>query len=117
MLDTVANFYYNVSDMGRAVPFYRDVLGLTVSPMASENWTEFHIGPVVLALHKAHGEVKRGGGGVLSFRVTGIERIVENLKSHDVRFTLDLITTPHGKLANFEDPDGNVINLSELPGE
>ena len=43
-----------VSDMGRAVSFYRDVLGLPLK-FESPGWTEFATDRATLALHTAEG--------------------------------------------------------------
>ena len=43
-----------VSDMSRAVVFYRDVLGLTLR-FESPGWTEFASDGATLALHKSEG--------------------------------------------------------------
>ncbi|MGH9784552.1 MAG: VOC family protein [Terriglobia bacterium] len=40
------------SDMRRSIAFYRDQLGFPVKRESPE-WTEFHCGPVTLALHLA----------------------------------------------------------------
>lgn len=41
-----------VSDMGKAVKFYRDVLGLQLK-FESPDWSEFVTGETTLALHPA----------------------------------------------------------------
>jgi predicted enzyme related to lactoylglutathione lyase len=40
----IAFTMYPVTEMLRAVSFYRDVLGLTTGEVASDFWTEFEIG-------------------------------------------------------------------------
>jgi hypothetical protein len=41
-----------VADMGRAIAFYRDVMGLPLK-FQSPSWSEFETGSVTLALHPA----------------------------------------------------------------
>ena len=43
--------YYWSRDMDRAVAFYRDVLGLSVTRRDGDNWTEFAAGGAHFAIH------------------------------------------------------------------
>ncbi len=43
--------YFFVSDMERAVTFYRDVLGLRLVYRTGDDWAQFEAGPVQLGLH------------------------------------------------------------------
>src|SRR6478735_3604912 len=45
--------YYWVTDMDRAVAFYRDVVGLPLIRRSGDEWAEFDAGAVRLALHGA----------------------------------------------------------------
>lgn len=54
MIKGVHDIYYNVSDMKRAVEFYRDTLNMAVS-FESEYWTSMDCEGVVIGLHWTHG--------------------------------------------------------------
>jgi catechol 2,3-dioxygenase-like lactoylglutathione lyase family enzyme len=60
-----------VSDMSRAVRFYRDVLGLPLK-FESPGWTEFTTGETTLALHPAS-DKNPAGTLQLGFGVTDIQ--------------------------------------------
>ena len=99
-----------VSDMGRAVSFYHDAMGLTLRSQ-SPSWSELAFGDATLALHISH---KRGIGATgLSFEVDDIEaacmaaergggRVVNAPQDCDI---------PGLTLADIADPDGNRIQF------
>ena len=103
------------SDMGRAVAFNRDAMGLTLRS-ESPSWSELAFGDATLALHISHG----GGSGAtgLSFEVDDIEaacraaergggRVVQAPQNGDI---------PGLTLADIADPDGNRIQLGHHGG-
>lgn len=53
-------FMLNVEDMGRAVAFYKEVLGPVIR-YESETWTEIKIGDATVALHAGGGAPKPSG--------------------------------------------------------
>src|SRR6058998_92605 len=101
-----------VSDMKRAVKFYRDVLGLPLK-FESPDWTEFSTGTTTLALHggaKPKQNVKReshAGLCSIGFYVDDLEKAYAELKARDARFIMPP-TAREGepiKLAVCTDPD------------
>ena len=58
-----------VTDMDRAVRFYRDVLGLNVHAQ-SPNWSELTLGDSTVALHQGSND---------SFRMTGLSFEVDDI--------------------------------------
>jgi lactoylglutathione lyase len=113
-----------VSDMDRAVKFYRDALGFTLR-FQSEGWTEFETGGTTLALHgggkpaspdarnTAEGPV--AGTIALGFSVSNLDETVGKLKSRGVRFVMEptLRAEERIKLAVCIDPDGTALSIAE----
>ncbi len=112
--------YYYVSDLDRALEFYRDKLGLECTDLwlnAPNRWAEFQAGGVTLGLEEVR---KRGGsyrppwgGAVASFQVDSIEKAKADLETKGIHFTTGILTFEKVKVAQFEDPDGNRLELHE----
>lgn len=104
-----------VNDIGHAVEFYRDKLGLAMTKHGSFG-AEFLEGETHLGVHPAvHPEAKSLVG-----RHTGITLFVPDLLHycgvlHDrgVRFTAEPTQQAWGVMAMVADPDGNVLALWE----
>ena len=104
-----------VHDIGRAIEFYRDALGLPVTKQGAFG-AEFLEGETHVGVHPAvHPEAKSLVG-----RHTGITLFVPDLlhycgELHDrgVRFTTEPTQQPWGIMAMVADPDGNVLALWE----
>lgn len=111
-LHSVAVF---VNDIERAIPFYRDTLGLTLTKQGSFG-AEFVDGDTHLGVHPAlHPDSK-----VLVGRHTGITFHVEDLldfcgRLHEqgVRFLNEPTQQSWGIMAMIADPEGNVFALWE----
>ncbi len=115
----------NVSQMGRSVAFYRDVLGIALK-FESPGWSEFDTGATTLALHHApamaaapsHGPA--AGTCTLGFSVDDLDATVATLQARGAVFVMPP-TTQAGegiRLAVMVDPDGLAISLAQaLPRE
>lgn len=104
-------------DVDRAVPFYRDGLGLTLEFMIA-GMAFFDADGVRLMLSKPSAPEFDHKNSILYFDVPAIDRAYETLKTRDVPF----IDKPHvvGRTAtheiwvcNCKDPEGNVIAITE----
>ena len=109
-----------VSDMPRAVRFYRDVLGLPLK-FESPHWTEFANDGSTLALHPASPE-NPAGTCQLGFHVEGLDAIHEKLLAGGVRCLREPRTEEYGssraeargiRQAVYCDPDGLRFTLAE----
>ena len=99
-----------VADMGRAVAFYRDTLGLALK-FESPHWTEFATGETTLALHPASPD-NPAGTTHLGFGSTDVEAFHRALTAQGVRFTRPP-TPEHGiTLAEFVDSEGARCSVS-----
>ena len=99
-----------VTDMDRAVAFYRDVIGLNVHAQ-SPNWSELTLGDSTVALHQGSNDTFRMTG--LSFEVDDVDDACREIMSaggsivHPPRDG----GIPGLRLADVTDPDGNRIQL------
>lgn len=113
MVTAVDRIVYYVSDMGRSVRFWRELLGRGPS-FFSPGWVRFDIGPVALTLHEGRavegGHPHAGGGVVLM--CDDLEAECRRLKSAGVPFRFEFHHTGTGDAyAGCLDPDGNEILL------
>ncbi|WP_024867773.1 VOC family protein [Pseudoxanthomonas suwonensis] len=115
-LDTVVLF---VSSLARSVAFYRDTLGLAVTPPA-----EGHEGPYATATAGAvtlvfiERPARAGESPVLVFGLDGgIDRCAERLAGQGVEIVVPVSEAPDGGLTlDFLDPDGTALSLYQPPG-
>lgn len=103
---------FHVSDLGRAVAFYRDVLGLRPELVSEEyQWAELDAGNVTLALRAVESVIESGTAARLALAVEDIDAAYAELQARHA----DLIgpVHDHGVCRVFElrDPDGNVLLL------
>ena len=110
-----------VNDIERAIPFYRDVLGLPVSRQCSFG-AEFFEGDVHLSVHPAvHPEAKAlvGRHSGVTFYVPGLVHFCGALHEQGVRFLTEPTQMSWGVMAMIADPEGNVFALWEdqLPAD
>lgn len=107
-----------VSDLARAVSFYRDVLGLECTQEDEAfGYASFAAGPIRLGL----AEVGEDQAELLE-RHTGIGFMVDDLESEHRRLAESGVVFPipperqpwGGLMALFADPDGNVFYLDQL---
>jgi catechol 2,3-dioxygenase-like lactoylglutathione lyase family enzyme len=98
-----------VSDMQRALAFYRDTLGLTVK-FASPSWSEFVTGDVTLALHPATPD-KPAGKIQLGFNLPGLKAL-HGAGKGPLEFVGPLREEHGVTLAAARDCEGGEISLS-----
>ena len=108
------------SDMGKAIEWYRDVLGFELQYRLDEmGWCELQspVAKVNVGLSQVEKpEVK--GGATLTFGVKDIDAARTTLESKEVRFDGDTMTIPDMvRLATFYDPDGNKLMLYQSLSE
>jgi lactoylglutathione lyase len=112
-----------VSDMRRAVAFYRDVVGLPLK-FESPHWTEFATDGATLALHAADGpgaaadpHQTPAGRCRPGLSVPDLIAFHQRMTEHNVRCAQEPKETFGVRIAQYVDPDGLVISVSEAwPG-
>lgn len=103
---------YHVSNLGRAVEFYRDVLGLPLEIRSDEyQWAEFNCGNVTLALQASPHLLRTGCGARIALAVEDIDTAYAELTARHVPTAQ--APQDHGVCRAFDvkDPDGNLILL------
>jgi lactoylglutathione lyase len=109
-----------VSDMRRAVAFYRDVLGLPLK-FESPGWTEFATDGATLALHAGEGpppakdEPHRVPAGRCrpGLSVPNLDEFHKRMTANNVPCVQEPRETFGARIAQYADPDGLVISVSE----
>lgn len=107
-----------VSDMQRAVSFYRDTLGLDLVFQAGDHWAEIDAGGGLhLGLHPASARNPAPGtpGGITVGLAVDepIAQVVATLEQRGVIFHGPVVDEGRLALAFFADPDGNPLYLAE----
>ena len=107
-----------VSDVAKALPFYRDVLGLKFLFSAGPTLAFLQAGTVRIMLSPPEGGGQVGANSVLYFRVSDVERTQKAIVTRGAANEKD----PHliAKMPDHDlwigfvrDPDGNLIGLME----
>ncbi len=110
MQTKIAFISYPVSDLDRAVKFYQKVLGK--EPLFHrDDWVEFDLDGQRLALQKSSSPAR--AGATVYFLAQPIEGFVFRLKELDAILDGNIEIHSYGKLARFQDPDGNILGLYE----
>jgi len=108
-------YMLHAQDMERAVAFYRDTLGFTLSS-TSEYWSELTFGDAILGLH---------GGGTGADNATGLSIQYEDVQAAfntAIKAGATLVQEPkqgEGEpiiLSSIKDSEGNVIMLTQYVG-
>ncbi len=114
----VDHVWFWVSDMDRAVTFYRDAVGLDVVSRHGNEWAELDAGPIRLGLHGAGEGRPAAHGGTAVFRVDDLDVAKAALEQRGVPFEDHLGEVPGiARYASFTDPDGNSMQLIEYVSE
>jgi lactoylglutathione lyase len=112
-----------VSDQAKAIDFYTNTLGFALKakmPMSAEaEWVEVVPpgGNTSIVLYpKAMMPDRQGCQSSIVLRTTDTIMTHKELASKGVKFTQEPVTMPWGYVfAQFEDPDGNWLGLSNQP--
>jgi catechol 2,3-dioxygenase-like lactoylglutathione lyase family enzyme len=108
-----------VSDMQRALAFYRDTLGFS-QRFESPGWSELSAGEVTLALHKAErgddpparGHL-RAGTATIGLRVPDLDAFHQHMSAKGVRCVQEPRDVFGTRVAQYADPDGLVFSVGK----
>ena len=104
-----------VTDLERALEFYRDQLGLSENRRESA-WAELDAGGLRIGLNAREEETTGDGGAVIAFQTDGeLDDAVSQLRNGGVEFVDGVSEHPWGRVAAFRDPDGNSLQLYQPP--
>lgn len=115
------NVRYIVSDVDRAVEFYRDRLGFETVMNPGPGFAILSKGDLRLLLNapgaggagQAGGNPEPGGWNRFQLEVDDLDGFVEELRGHGAIFRGDLVEGRGGRQILVEDPSGNVIEVFE----
>jgi catechol 2,3-dioxygenase-like lactoylglutathione lyase family enzyme len=122
MITGVQDIYYNVQDMGRAVQFYTQILGMKLID-SDEWWSSLECNGVRIGLHATGGDpvplIPRDShgslaGATLTLRSNDIESEHEKLKGLNINI-LGFHKEHWGAIIVFEDTEGNVLKIMQPP--
>jgi methylmalonyl-CoA/ethylmalonyl-CoA epimerase len=103
-----------VTDLNRAVAFYRDRLGLKLE-RTHEEFAFFDAGGITIALRGGRPKVDEAAltASEISFEVEHVKPAYQALRKLGVAFRREpMIVTGTTWAANFRDPDGHVLSIS-----
>ena len=117
-IQEIGQIAITVSDVAKALTFYRDILGLQFLFQPAENLAFVAAGSVRIMLTTPQGAGEAGGNSILYFKVSGIE------SAHDAMVEKGALNerAPHltARMPDHElwigflkDPDGNLVGLME----
>ncbi len=117
-LSEIRQIAITVADVGTALPFYRDVLGLTFLFSPAANLAFLAAGSVRIMLTTPQGAGTPGHNSILYFKVTDITAthaaIVQRGAKSERAPQLAAKLPDHELWSSFlRDPDGNLIGLME----
>jgi catechol 2,3-dioxygenase-like lactoylglutathione lyase family enzyme len=109
---------YGVSSLEKALPFYRDLLGMRpLGEPTGGAWQELQVGSSTLAVSAPpYGQPPRPdyqGGATVAVAVQDVHAAVEDLRSKGVRILSEPFETAVCHLATIADPDGNRLILHQ----
>jgi predicted enzyme related to lactoylglutathione lyase len=108
----VAFVMYPVSDIGRAIEFYRDVLGFEKQGLDNQAWVEFDVAGTTFGVGNFEQVGKPGSAQSLAVEVDDIAAAREQLAARGVEAT-EPFETPVCFISMISDPDGNQICLHQ----
>jgi predicted enzyme related to lactoylglutathione lyase len=117
-LEHVGQMRIKVRDIGRAVAFYRDVLGLTfLFDVPEQEMAFFDCGGVRLYLTRESSPGETATATVY-YTVSGLDGVVDELAARGATIThppatIYRLETVEGRMAFLEDTEGNSIGLME----
>jgi len=108
LFEGVETVFYQVCDMDRAVGFYQDVLGLELKRREGNDWAEFTVGGVDIALSGELAVAPSQGGATVVLRTSDMDALDARLTQEGVRKgrVEDL---GGARMLDIYDPDGNQL--------
>ncbi|HEY1641892.1 MAG TPA: VOC family protein [Streptosporangiaceae bacterium] len=116
---------YIVTDVDEAIAFYRDFLGFTEIMHPAPAFAMMARGELRLVLSAPGGGPgggqampdgalpAPGGWNRFAIEVSGLERLVADLRQRGARFRNDIVSGVGGRQILLEDPSGNPVELFE----
>lgn len=120
MIKKVAFTMYPVENMDRARRFYENILQLTPGSISAGGaWVEYDLpagGCFALTTLATGVKPSANAGGSIAFEVEDLEKLITELKTKEVKFKLEIFSTPVCKMAVIFDSEGNAVTLHQITG-
>jgi catechol 2,3-dioxygenase-like lactoylglutathione lyase family enzyme len=115
MIKTVWGITFYVSDLRKATRFYEEIVGLEKKYEFS-SYVGFECGGVEIGLMpNPKRKTQCDASATVELLVSNIEEVYKKLKAKGVEFSKELHEeTWGGKQAAFKDPDGNVLEITQI---
>lgn len=108
----IAFTMYPVSDMARALAFYRDALGLKQAGLDLEYWVEFEVGGGTFGVGNFEQVGTPGSAQSLALEIADLDTFRDTLSGRGIEST-DPHVFPNCRISVVRDPDGNLVWLHE----
>jgi catechol 2,3-dioxygenase-like lactoylglutathione lyase family enzyme len=115
LFEGVDTVYYRICNMDRAIAFYEGVLGLELMRREGNDWAEFSVGGVDLALEGELATRPHQGGATVVLRSGDIGALQAHLAEHSVQRG-EVEDLGGSLLLEFYDPDGNRLMAMQQVG-
>jgi predicted enzyme related to lactoylglutathione lyase len=109
---SIAFTMYPVTDMPRAIAFYRDMLGLTPAGLESDFWYEFGLGEATFGIGNFEQVGTAGSAQSLALEVDDLAALRSKLSASGIE-TSEPHDFPSCSISVVRDPDGNQIWLHQ----
>lgn len=112
----VDSVLYKVSNLNRAIEFYRDTLGLPLESTFRGAWAELTAEQLAIALGRPEADRSSPGPGTgaeVALAVSDVKAAVEDLRAKGVSILREAGEAPVCHMALVADPDGNRIWLHQ----
>lgn len=103
-------------DLKKSVEFYKE-LGIKEKFHLEGKWAEFDLGCVKLGLCPTDQPQDNVRTGIVLEITEDLHKKAEELKAKGVQFLNEPVEAPHGVMAAFKDPGGNVVDLYQATPE
>lgn len=114
----IIQIVWGVSELSRAIEFYRDKIGFPLILRSDEHsYARFDAGGIHLGLVAGEGDPSAGPRAAVTIGVEDLEAAHSELSDKGVEFQMPPTRQPWGAtLARFADPDGNLLYLEAVSG-
>ena len=99
--------------MKRAIVFYRDVLGLKVTE-ESDHWSAMNVGGLRVGLDSTE-RTPTPKRAILTLKTNDIRTDAKRLRTMGVRLLGEIGDYVWGSVVAFEDSEGNILKLMQVP--
>ncbi|MBN1452895.1 MAG: VOC family protein [Anaerolineales bacterium] len=115
MLQRIWDVTFTVSNLEKAVEFYENVLGLSKKYHFPKNYAGFDCGGVEIGLLPGTPQRSREEMPCVNFQVEDVGESFRTLCGRGVHFIKEPQNTAWGgRIARFTDPDGNMLQLTQI---